>query len=157
MNDRRRLLLIALIAFFAAVAGVLVGRAYVARQTPVETELHTLLHSQLELDSGQHARIEEIERRFAVRKQALELELRADNARLADAGRQWIDAHNAALLDELEAHSMAHHDLGPGARGAVDARRGDVLLAAGPARTARRLCPKVTRRFDRTVPPFGPR
>ena len=85
MNDRRRLLLIALIAFVAAVVGVLVGRAYVVRQTPVETELHALLHSQLELDSGQHARIEEIERRFAVRKQALELELRADNARLADA------------------------------------------------------------------------
>jgi hypothetical protein len=85
MNDRRRLLLIALIAFAAAIAGVLIGRAYVARQTPVETELHTLLHRQLELDDTQHAKIEAIERRFAVRKQALELELRADNARLADA------------------------------------------------------------------------
>src|SRR3546814_1453026 len=85
MNDGRRLLLIALIAFAAAIAGVLVGRAYVARQTPVETELHTLLHRQLELNDSQHAKIEAIERRFAVRRQALELELRADNARLADA------------------------------------------------------------------------
>src|SRR3546814_15058847 len=85
MNDWRRLLLIALIAFAAAIAGVLVGRAYVARQTPVETELHTLLHRQLELNDTQHAKIEAIERRFAVRKQALELELRAANARLADA------------------------------------------------------------------------
>src|SRR3546814_20809835 len=79
MNDWRRLLLIALIAFAAAIAGVLVGRAYVARQTPVETELHTLLHRQLELNDTQHAKIEAIERRFAVRKQALEPELRADN------------------------------------------------------------------------------
>lgn len=85
MTDRRRLLLIALIAFAAALVGVFVGRAYVARQTPVETELHALLHRQLDLDARQHARIEAIERRFAVRKRALELELRADNARLADA------------------------------------------------------------------------
>src|SRR3546814_5706626 len=67
MNDWRRLLLIALIAFAAAIAGVLVGRASVARQTPVETELHTLLHRQLELNDTQHAKIEAIERRFAVR------------------------------------------------------------------------------------------
>ena len=85
MTDRRRLLLLALVAFVAAIAGVIVGRAYVARQTPVETELHTMLHHQLELDAGQKVRIEAIEARFAVRKQALELELRADNARLADA------------------------------------------------------------------------
>ncbi len=36
MTDRRRLLLIALIAFAAAIAGVLIGRAYVVRQTPVK-------------------------------------------------------------------------------------------------------------------------
>jgi len=85
MTDRRRLLLMAFIAFAAALAGVFAGRAYVARHTPVETELHALLHQQLELDGSQKARIEAIEKRFAVRRQALELELRADNARLADA------------------------------------------------------------------------
>lgn len=85
MTDRRRLLLIAVIAFAAAIAGVFVGRAYVARQAPVENELHALLHSELDLDAPQKARIETIESRFAVRKQALELELRADNARLAEA------------------------------------------------------------------------
>ncbi|MBT0671746.1 periplasmic heavy metal sensor [Novosphingobium profundi] len=85
MNDPRRLLLIAAIAFLAAVAGVLIGRAFIAWPTPVENELHALLHHDLDLDSGQKARMEEIERRFALRKQALELELRADNAELADA------------------------------------------------------------------------
>lgn len=85
MNDWRRLLLIALIAFAAAIAGVFVGRLYVVPQAPVETELHALLHGQLDLDAGQEARIEAIEKRFAVRRRALELELRAENARLAEA------------------------------------------------------------------------
>ncbi|NYT40970.1 periplasmic heavy metal sensor [Sphingomonas sp. R-74633] len=85
MTDRRRLLMVALIAFAAALAGVFIGRAYVAQQGPVETELHVLLHHQLDLDDAQKSRIEAIEARFAVRKQALELELRADNIRLAEA------------------------------------------------------------------------
>lgn len=85
MTDRRRLLLITVIAFLAAVAGAFIGRAFIAPSAPVESELHTLLHHDLDLDVGQKARMEEIERRFALRKQALELELRADNAKLADA------------------------------------------------------------------------
>ena len=101
MSDWRRLLVIGLIAFAAAIAGVLVGRAYVAREAPVETELHALLHRELDLDAGQKARIEAIEKRFAVRKQALELELRADNARLAEA-------------------IQAEHGYGPAVRAAVD-------------------------------------
>lgn len=78
-------LLVAGIAFLAALAGVLVGRTYIPQSSPVETELHAFLHHDLGLDKAQHARMEEIEQRFMVRKQALELEMRADNARLADA------------------------------------------------------------------------
>lgn len=85
MKDYRRIALIALIAFAAAIAGVIVGREYVIPQRPVENELHDLLHSQLDLDAPQHARIDAIEKHFAVRKQALEQELRDDNARLAAA------------------------------------------------------------------------
>ncbi|EXS70508.1 MULTISPECIES: periplasmic heavy metal sensor [unclassified Sphingobium] len=85
MSDIRRNILIALIAFAAAIAGVFVGRELVAHQAPVENEIHDLLHGQLDLDKGQQTRLDEIERRFAVRRQALELELRAENARLADA------------------------------------------------------------------------
>ena len=62
-----------------------IGRAYVARQLPVETELHALLHHDLSLDDNQKVQLDAIEKRFAVRRQALELELRADNARLAEA------------------------------------------------------------------------
>ncbi|MES2058048.1 MAG: periplasmic heavy metal sensor [Pseudomonadota bacterium] len=85
MRDYRRVILIALIAFAAAIAGVVVGREYVVPQPPVENELHDLLHSQLNLDTAQHAAIDVIEQRFAVRRRALEGELRADNARLATA------------------------------------------------------------------------
>ncbi|BAK67775.1 heavy metal resistance protein [Sphingobium sp. SYK-6] len=85
MNDLRRLILIVAMVFVAAVAGAFVGRALISRQAPVESELHALLHRGLDLDARQHARMEAIESRFAVRKHALELELRADNARLAEA------------------------------------------------------------------------
>ncbi len=108
MTDRRRLLLIALIAFAAAIAGVLIGRAYVVRQTPVETELHALLHRQLDLDDTQHSKIKAIERRFAVRKQALELELRADNAHLADA----IEAEHGYGSQVSAAVDRSHQAMG---------------------------------------------
>ena len=73
------------LTFCAAIAGVIVGRAYVVPARPVENELHELLHRSLELDATQHKRLEAIEKGFAVRRQALELDLRASNARLADA------------------------------------------------------------------------
>ena len=81
----RRLALLAAIGFVFAIIGVLVGRAFVVPAKPVETELHDLLHHDLELNAAQSAQIEEIEKRFVVRRQALELELRADNAALAAA------------------------------------------------------------------------
>ncbi len=117
MNDRRRLWLVAPIAFAAAIAGAFIGRAYVARQAPVETELHGLLHQQLDLDAHQHVRIAAIEARFAIRRQALELELRADNARLADAieaehgyGPQVQAAvdHSHRAMGELQKETLEH-------------------------------------------------
>lgn len=85
MNNRSRYLLVILIAFGAALAGVFVGRSYIVAQPPGENELHQLLHEKLDLDSAQEAKIEAIEGQFAIQRQALELELRADNARLAQA------------------------------------------------------------------------
>ncbi|WOK35895.1 periplasmic heavy metal sensor [Sphingomonas sp. C3-2] len=85
MRSSKYVLVVALIAFVAAIAGVVVGRAVVVPERPVENELHELLHDELTLDRAQQAQIEEIEKRFAVRRRALELELRADNARLAEA------------------------------------------------------------------------
>ena len=60
MNDRRRLLLIAVIAFLAAIAGAFIGRAFISGPTPVENELHALLHRDLDLNRAQEAKMEAI-------------------------------------------------------------------------------------------------
>ncbi|EKU72653.1 MULTISPECIES: periplasmic heavy metal sensor [Sphingobium] len=78
-------MLIAAIAFTAAVAGVWAGREVFPSSTTPGVELHRLLHDGLELDEAQRTKLQTLESRFAVRRRALELELRADNARLADA------------------------------------------------------------------------
>lgn len=101
-GERMRFALMVLFAFGAAIGGVLIGRTWIAAPPPVESELHDLLHGDLRLDAAQEQRIEEIERQYALRRQALELELRSDNARLASA---------------IE----AEHGYGPQVAGAVDA------------------------------------
>ncbi len=79
------LVLIAIVAFVAAVAGVFLGRYFFPQPKAAGVELHDVLHSKLDLDDRQKAQIELLEQRFAVRRRALELEMRADNARLATA------------------------------------------------------------------------
>ena len=117
MTNLRRTLLIAAIAFVAAIGGVVIGRAVVSRAPPAGTELHRLLHEQLDLSAAQHAQIGALETRFAVRKQALEFELRADNAKLASAieaehgyGPQvsaTID-HSHMVMGQLQKETLEH-------------------------------------------------
>jgi len=107
MKSASRTLLIAAIAFLAAVTGVFVGQQ-IFHAPHHGTELHDLLHEHLELDAGQEARLEEIERRFAVRRRALELELRADNARLAEA----IQAEHGNGPGVAAAVERSHHIMG---------------------------------------------
>lgn len=84
-RSTRTLLTFAAIAFLAALAGVLIGRSLASQGSAQESALHELLHQDLELDREQMARIEELEARFALTRRSLELELKADNARLAEA------------------------------------------------------------------------
>lgn len=85
MSWGKRLVLIALVAFAAAVGGVYAGREIFQPMRQSETELHALLHTHLRLDDAQEAKIDAIERRFATRRRALDLEMRAANAHLAAA------------------------------------------------------------------------
>lgn len=85
MRPGRRTLVLAAVAFLAALAGVLIGRGISQQQPEQPSALHDLLHEDLGLEDRQLARIEEIEARFAARRSELEAELRADNARLAAA------------------------------------------------------------------------
>jgi nickel and cobalt resistance protein CnrR len=80
----RRLLVLAAVAFLAALAGVLIGRG-ISDRVPQSSALHELLHDELGLDARQLAQIEQLEVTFATRRRTLEAEIRAENARLAAA------------------------------------------------------------------------
>ncbi|GBH30867.1 hypothetical protein MBESOW_P2122, partial [Sphingobium xenophagum] len=64
-------MLIAAIAFTAAVAGVWAGREVFPSSTTPGVELHRLLHDGLELDEAQRTKLQTLESRFAVRRRAL--------------------------------------------------------------------------------------
>ena len=113
----RRLLLVGLIAFAAAVAGVFVGRLVSDAPKASETELHALLHDQLDLTPAQDAKIDRIEADFARRRRALELEMRASNVRLAEAikaehgyGPRVTEAidHTHEVMGTLQKETLVH-------------------------------------------------
>jgi hypothetical protein len=101
-------MLIAAVAFVAAVAGVWAGRELFPSPPSPGVELHSLLHDGLELDEAQRTKLETLESRFAVRRRALELELRADNARLADA----IEAEHGNGPQVAAAVDRSHGSMG---------------------------------------------
>ncbi len=131
------IILCALAAFIAAIGGVFVGRALLPGPAQPGTELHDVLHHRLALDANQESRLKELEQRFAVERRALELELRADNARLAEA---------------IE----AEHGNGPRVAAAVDrshAAMGELQKATLVHIFAMRqlLRPEQTAQFDQAV------
>ncbi len=112
-----RLTLCVIACFIAATGGVFVGRALLPAPAKPGAELHDVLHHKLALDAGQEARLQVLEQRFAVQRRAFELELRADNARLAEA----IEAEHGngprvaaavdqshAVMGELQKATLAH-------------------------------------------------
>lgn len=116
MNGRR-VAFIAILAFLAAIFGVLVGRYFVAPVPQPGAELHAVLHDQLSLDTDQERRLQLLEEGFAVRRRALELEMRAENARLAEAiaaehgnGPRVAAAVDAShrTMGELQKETLGH-------------------------------------------------
>ena len=104
----RHLLLLGIIAFAAALAGVFVGRIVSDTPKASETELHAVLHGQLDLTAEQEAELERIEGDFAGRRRALELEMRAANIRLAQA----IEAEHGYGPRVTEAIDHTHEVMG---------------------------------------------
>ena len=117
MTPRVRLALCLVACFTAAVIGVFAGRALFPSSKPPGSELHEVLHHDLALDARQQARLKVLEQRFAVQRQAYEFELRADNARLAEAIEAEhgngprvaaaVDQSHAAM-GELQKATLAH-------------------------------------------------
>ena len=105
----KRYLLVALIAFAAALAAVLAARVWLAPPArPVEGAVHALLHERLKLDDAQEQKVHELEAAFAKRRDALEAEMRADNERLAQA----IAAEHGYGPKVGEAVDRSHHVMG---------------------------------------------
>ena len=137
MTGLRRIGLVATLVFVAAFAGVFVGRVVWPTPPRADSELHALLHHDLNLDPLQRARVEVLERDFAVRGKVLELELRSDNAKLAQA-------------IEVE------HGYGPGVVAAVDGShdamgRLQKLTLEHVFAMRALLRPEQAARFDQTV------
>jgi len=133
----RRTLLIALVVFVAAIAGVFAGRNLFHETPSAGADLHALLHDGLDLDERQRASLDGLERRFAVRRQAIELELRADNARLADA----IEAEHGNGPQVAAAVDRSHRAMGE--------LQKETLLHVFAMRQI--LRPKQAKTFDRAV------
>ena len=111
------LALLIVVAFIAAFAGTFLGQKLLNNGRQSETELHALLHGDLDLDAAQAAKIEAIEQRFATRRKALELEMRAANAHLAEAmelehgyGPQVTTAidHTHKVMGEMQKETLEH-------------------------------------------------
>ena len=81
----RHLAIVAVLVIALALAGVWLGRMVQPAAHHSGAELHALMHDELELDDAQERSLAVLERDFAGRRDALEAQLRADNARLAEA------------------------------------------------------------------------
>ena len=117
MTSTNRLVLCVVLAFLAAIGGVFVGRALLPHPKQPGSALHEVLHHKLSLNGNQQAKLKVLEDRFAVQRSALELELRATNARLAEAIESEhgngprvtaaVDQSHAAM-GELQKATLAH-------------------------------------------------
>lgn len=108
MGTSSRNLLITLLLSVAAVAiGGWAGAAFFA-PAPPPPSLHEFVHDELDLSAEQHARLEGLERDFAVRRKVREAELRAANAALAQA----IHARHEYSPEVQAAVERFHHAMG---------------------------------------------
>lgn len=112
---QRAILVTIVVAFLAGLAGIGLGRlVFTPERTP---SLHEVLHNGLDLNAAQEQEIEALERDFATRRRALEVEMRAANAELAAAMREEhaygprvtaaIERFHAAM-GELQSETMEH-------------------------------------------------
>lgn len=117
MSQTRSLLLTIVLSALAAAAGAWGGSQYVVQRMHHATSLHQTMHEELDLTRDQDQRIDGLERDYAVRRHALEAEMRAANADLAKAiqaehnystaVQQAIDRSHRAM-SELQKQSILH-------------------------------------------------
>lgn len=137
MSLYRSIALTLVLAAIAAAVGVWGGAVYVQSRMPHPPSLHDTLHRKLQLTPEQSVRIEDLERDHAAKRQALEAEMRAANADLAQA---YLQAH--AYTPQVQAAIDRFHR-------AMDALQRESLMHVIAMRAV--LTPEQAKRFDDTV------
>jgi Spy/CpxP family protein refolding chaperone len=94
-----------MLGLIAGIAGMGIGHLLFTIPSPHDTSLHGIVHEQLTLTPEQDIQIDALETSFAVRRAALEEELRAANSELAAAIRK-----SDAAGPEVEAAVHHFHD-----------------------------------------------
>jgi len=113
----RSMALTLILSVLVAILGVWGGAQYVMHRMQRPTPLHELVHEKLGLTADQERRIAGMERDHEARRQALEAEMRAANAQLAQAFQQShaytpqvqaaIDRFHRAM-GELQKETIVH-------------------------------------------------
>ncbi len=137
MSATRGLLLTVFLSVIAASAGAWGGAHYVVGRMHHPASLHQTIHGKLQLTPEQDRRIGGLERDYAVRRHALEAEMRAANADLAQA----IQATHAYTPAVQQAIDRSHH--------AMSALQKQSILHVLAMRQV--LTPEQSAKFDDTV------
>lgn len=117
MSVMRSMALTLILSVLVAILGVWGGAQYVMHRMQRPTPLHELVHEKLNLTADQERRIAGMERDHDAKRQALEAEMRAANAQLAQAFQQThaytpqvqaaIDRFHRAM-GELQKETIVH-------------------------------------------------
>lgn len=117
MSLLRSIVLTLVLSAVAGGLGVWGGARYVAAHMDHAPSLHQMVHDRLHLTADQQRRIEGLERDHAAKRHALEAEMRAANAELAQAYQEShaftpkvqaaIDRFHRAM-DGLQTETMLH-------------------------------------------------
>ncbi|MFD1190997.1 Spy/CpxP family protein refolding chaperone [Phenylobacterium conjunctum] len=126
-----------ILSVLVAILGVWGGAQYVMHRMQRPTPLHELVHEKLGLTADQERRIAGMERDHEARRQALEAEMRAANAQLAQAFQQ-----NHAYTPQVQAAIDRFHR-------AMGELQKETIVHTLAMRAV--LTPAQTARFDETV------
>ncbi|WP_372783325.1 Spy/CpxP family protein refolding chaperone [Phenylobacterium sp.] len=110
MSLARSLILTVVLSALAAGAGAWGGARYVVSHMHHAEPLHEVVHDKLNLSAQQKQRIAGVEQDYAVRRKALEAEMRAANADLARAIQQ-SHSYSPEVQHAVDRFHMAMGDL----------------------------------------------
>ena len=117
MSLVRSIVLTLVLSTMAAALGVWGGAQYVVTHLRHAPSLHQTLHDKLHLTPDQQRRVESLEGDYAAKRKALEAEMRAANAQLAQAyqeGHAYTPKVQAAIdrfhraMDSLQTETLQH-------------------------------------------------